>query len=116
MKPMKDLPSVRIEAPDGTGITAKVFVDDVEQRGLTHVSFDVDAKSVTEVTMERIASVTFSGRADAKDHWDVRAFLTVPQQGGAVHEYTGSGSTLSEALRDIAALVGQDERNGVLRG
>lgn len=115
MKPMMDLPTVRIEAPDGRALSTKVFIDDVEQTGLTHVSLDIDAKypNGVEIMLDRMASVHVNGKAKTRDRWEAVALVSVA---GTRREYVGEGGSLAEALRDVAALVGRDERNGMLRG
>lgn len=103
-------PTVRIDSADGRGYGTKVFVDEVEQTGLTSVHIDMEATDVNRVTMERFARVMFDGLAKVDDLWRVTAIITRAGPKMTTSEFTGSGSSVAEAIRDIAVLVGRAER------
>gem|GEM_PF-2142708 len=121
LRRLSDVPTVKVAADipmvkmvgGTTGVATKVYVDDVEQRGVTHVSLDVGLRESNEVVIERRALLDIAVQANVRDRWDMLARLSLP--GLPPREFHGQGGSLAEAIRDIAAMVGHAERDGDFR-
>jgi fructose-1,6-bisphosphatase/sedoheptulose 1,7-bisphosphatase-like protein len=86
---------VRIEGgPHGIG--TKVFVDDVEQRGVSSLEFEADARYANRLTVHQFVSVAATIECIVDHDYHASVHLTLPD--GEVVLLDGRGSTPQEAI------------------